>query len=200
MSGYLVKSEGPDRVGGQLHCVQQSDLDEAVGLCAPCWPVLITLHLQGEEGRSCERCKAVCMYISNHFCERREKERADLGECARVQRQKRRRVLKQIWESFFVQNSDSNVRKKCACSDNPACESGFSKCVGWRVTKRERVLLSVVLSCISCALNTIHCVAWKWYLKFSPHIFDAVYRSTFQLHKSLRNYTRLTKSQHPWTP
>lgn len=43
---YLVKSKGPDRVGGQLHRVQQSDLDEAVGLCATCWPVLVTLHLQ----------------------------------------------------------------------------------------------------------------------------------------------------------
>lgn len=47
MPCYLVKSEGPDRVGGQLHCIQQSDLDETVGLCAPCWPVLIALHLQG---------------------------------------------------------------------------------------------------------------------------------------------------------
>lgn len=49
MSCYLIEGEGPDRVGGQLHCVQQSDLDQAVGLCAPRRPVLITLHLQEEE-------------------------------------------------------------------------------------------------------------------------------------------------------
>ena len=49
MACYLVKSEGPDRVGGQLHCVQQSDLNEAVGLCAPGWPVLIALHLEDKK-------------------------------------------------------------------------------------------------------------------------------------------------------
>lgn len=38
--------------------------------------------------------------VCTHFCERREKERADLGVCvcARVQRQKRRGVLQQISE------------------------------------------------------------------------------------------------------
>lgn len=48
-SGYLVKGKGPDRVGRQLHCIQQSDLDEAVGLCAAGWPVLIAFHLQEEK-------------------------------------------------------------------------------------------------------------------------------------------------------
>lgn len=68
---YLVQSEGPDGVGGQLHRVQQSDLDEAVGLRAPRWPVLIALHLQGKrEGavRAAERFARVC----THFCDRRE--------------------------------------------------------------------------------------------------------------------------------
>lgn len=46
---YLVKGEGPDGVGGQLHRVQQSDLDQAVGLCAAGRPVLIALHLRGGE-------------------------------------------------------------------------------------------------------------------------------------------------------
>lgn len=44
-ASYLVKSKRSDRVGGQLHCVQQSDLDETVRLRATRGPVLITLHL-----------------------------------------------------------------------------------------------------------------------------------------------------------
>lgn len=45
-ASYLVKSKRSDRVGGQLHCVEQSDLDETVRLCATRGPVLIALHLQ----------------------------------------------------------------------------------------------------------------------------------------------------------
>lgn len=54
MPCYLVESEGPDGIGCQLHCVQQSDLDEAVGLGAARRPVLVALHLRGRkrgEGR-----------------------------------------------------------------------------------------------------------------------------------------------------
>lgn len=50
MPCYLVESEGPDGIGCQLHCVQQSDLDEAVGLGAARRPVLVALHLRGGSG------------------------------------------------------------------------------------------------------------------------------------------------------
>lgn len=49
MPCYLVESEGPDGIGCQFHCVQQSDLDEAVGLGAARRPVLVALHLRGED-------------------------------------------------------------------------------------------------------------------------------------------------------
>lgn len=42
---YLVKSERPDAVCGQLHRVQQRDLNESVCFCSSVGPVLITLHL-----------------------------------------------------------------------------------------------------------------------------------------------------------
>lgn len=48
-ASHLVKSKGSDGVGGQLHCVQQSDLDETVRLGAARGPVLITLDLQRRE-------------------------------------------------------------------------------------------------------------------------------------------------------
>lgn len=41
-----MEREGAHSVGGQLHRVQQGHLDEAVGLGATSWPVLITFHLQ----------------------------------------------------------------------------------------------------------------------------------------------------------
>lgn len=50
MPCYLVESEGPDGIGCQFHCVQQSDLDEAVGLCAARGPVLVALYLRGTKG------------------------------------------------------------------------------------------------------------------------------------------------------
>lgn len=42
---YLVECKGAHSICGQLHCVQQGHLNEAVGLGATGWPVLITLHL-----------------------------------------------------------------------------------------------------------------------------------------------------------
>lgn len=53
---YLVEREGAHSVRGQLHCVQQSGLNEAVGLSATDWPVLIALHLQKDRQDSVQRC------------------------------------------------------------------------------------------------------------------------------------------------
>lgn len=50
---YLVECEGAHSVRGELHRVQQSDLNEAVGLSATDWPVLIALHLQKDKRRGC---------------------------------------------------------------------------------------------------------------------------------------------------
>lgn len=44
---YLMQGKGANTESGQLHCVQQGDLDHPVCLCAPIWPVLVTLYLQG---------------------------------------------------------------------------------------------------------------------------------------------------------
>lgn len=46
LSTYFIKCEGPDAVRGQLDCVQQRHLDQAVRFRSPVRPVLITLHLQ----------------------------------------------------------------------------------------------------------------------------------------------------------
>lgn len=54
-----MERKGAHGVGGQLHCVQQGHLDEAVGLGATGWPVLIALHLQRD---SRARCKGVWRY------------------------------------------------------------------------------------------------------------------------------------------
>lgn len=74
---YLVKSEGPHGVCGQLHCVQQSDLDQSVGLGATCGPVLITLHLTREKKTKAvtdaEWCARVCVCV--HFCKRNVEKR-----------------------------------------------------------------------------------------------------------------------------
>ncbi len=43
---YLVKSKRPDAVRGQLHRVQQRDLNESVRLRPSVGPVLVTLHLK----------------------------------------------------------------------------------------------------------------------------------------------------------
>lgn len=48
-----MEREGAHSVRGQLHCVQQSDLNEAVGLSATDWPVLIALHLQKDSVQGC---------------------------------------------------------------------------------------------------------------------------------------------------
>lgn len=45
---YFIKCKCPDAVRGQLHRVQQRDLDEAVGLRASGRPVLVTFHLRTE--------------------------------------------------------------------------------------------------------------------------------------------------------
>lgn len=44
---YLVQGKGANAEGGQLHCVQQGDLDHPVRLCAATRPVLVTLYLHG---------------------------------------------------------------------------------------------------------------------------------------------------------
>lgn len=46
---YLVQCKGADGVGCQLNCVQQGHLDHPIGFRTPAWPVLVTLHLRGEE-------------------------------------------------------------------------------------------------------------------------------------------------------
>ena len=51
---YLVECKGAYGVCGQLHCVQQGHLNEAVGLGAPGWPVLVALHLQGDKWGRCK--------------------------------------------------------------------------------------------------------------------------------------------------
>lgn len=43
---YLMQGKGADTERGELHCVQESDLDHPVCLCAATWPVLVTLYLQ----------------------------------------------------------------------------------------------------------------------------------------------------------
>lgn len=43
---YLVKCKRPDAVRGQLHRVQQRDLNESVRLRPSVGPVLVTLHLK----------------------------------------------------------------------------------------------------------------------------------------------------------
>lgn len=48
-----MERKGAHSVGGQLHCVQQGHLDEAVGLGATGWPVLIALHLQRDSRAGC---------------------------------------------------------------------------------------------------------------------------------------------------
>ena len=42
---YLMQGEGADAEGGQLHGVQQGDLDHTVGLRSSAGPVLVALHL-----------------------------------------------------------------------------------------------------------------------------------------------------------
>lgn len=51
-----MECEGAHSVRGQLHCVQQSDLNEAVGLSATDWPVLIALHLQKDRQDRVQGC------------------------------------------------------------------------------------------------------------------------------------------------
>lgn len=51
---YLVECKGAHSVGGQLHRVQQSHLNEAVGFSATDWPVLIALHLQRDKPGTCK--------------------------------------------------------------------------------------------------------------------------------------------------
>lgn len=102
MFQYLVKSEGPDRVGGQLHCVKQSDLDQAVGLCATCWPVLIALHLKWKRGEAV-RDEEVEYFFAKILVKEKRKKRADvtLSACVEGTKKKKRRgrgVLKQISE------------------------------------------------------------------------------------------------------
>lgn len=138
MSCYLVKSEGPDRIGGQLHCVQQSDLDEAVGLCAPCRPVLITLHLHGEEGRRCERCRAVCICLYTFLWRKRERE-SWLG--VRVLVYRRQKKGGECWSrsvrELFLQIQTVMFGKNVHIATTQHVKSGFNKCVEWRVTERE---------------------------------------------------------------
>lgn len=45
----LMQRKGADAERGQLHGVQQRDLDHPICLCAPVRPVLITLYLQERE-------------------------------------------------------------------------------------------------------------------------------------------------------
>lgn len=84
MFQYLVKSEGPDRVGGQLHCVKQSDLDQAVGLCATCWPVLIALHLKWKRGEAV-RDEEVEYFFAKILVKEKRKKRADVTLSACVE-------------------------------------------------------------------------------------------------------------------
>lgn len=44
---HLMQGKGANTESGQLHCVQQGDLDHPVGLRAATRPVLVTLYLQG---------------------------------------------------------------------------------------------------------------------------------------------------------
>lgn len=46
---YLVECKGSHSICSQLHRVQQGHLNEAIGLRATGWPVLITLHLQKDK-------------------------------------------------------------------------------------------------------------------------------------------------------
>lgn len=46
IAAHLMQRKGPDAERGQLHGVQQGDLDHPICLCAPVRPVLITLYLQ----------------------------------------------------------------------------------------------------------------------------------------------------------
>lgn len=43
-----MECEGAHGVRGQLHSVHQGHLNEAIGLSATGWPILITLHLEGD--------------------------------------------------------------------------------------------------------------------------------------------------------
>lgn len=54
-----MECEGAHSVRGQLHCVQQSDLNEAVGFSATDWPVLVALHLQGNKQGRVQGCLEV---------------------------------------------------------------------------------------------------------------------------------------------
>lgn len=51
-----MEREGAHSICGQLHCVQQGHLNEAVGLSATGWPVLITLHLQRDKQGRVQGC------------------------------------------------------------------------------------------------------------------------------------------------
>lgn len=44
-ASYFKKCKCPDTVRSQLHCVQQCHLDETVGFCGSCGPILVTFHL-----------------------------------------------------------------------------------------------------------------------------------------------------------
>lgn len=46
VGAYLMQGKSAHAERGQLHGVQQGDLDHPICLCATVWPVLITLYLQ----------------------------------------------------------------------------------------------------------------------------------------------------------
>lgn len=52
-AAYFKKGKCPDAVRRQLHCIQQSHLDEAVSLGPSRWPVLVTFDLERRQIAKC---------------------------------------------------------------------------------------------------------------------------------------------------
>ena len=48
--------EGTDGVGGQLGDIHQLDMHQAIGLCSPGWPVLVTLDLSQQQHHHYQHC------------------------------------------------------------------------------------------------------------------------------------------------
>lgn len=145
-SCYLVKSKGPDGVGSQLHCVQQSDLDEAKSLCAPCRPVLITLDLQRREDAVRDVKRFICKCLYMFLWKKRDRER---WLCACEHRLKRPVTVcrgNNVWNN--VQRTTTQGVKKWVCE--------LKK-------DRQRKRKFYYLKC--CKHTQVIPKGWLWYLR-----------------------------------
>lgn len=61
-----MERKGAHSVRGKFHGVQQSHLNEAIGLSATDWPVLIALYLQKDKQDRVQECWEVCKGSEGH--------------------------------------------------------------------------------------------------------------------------------------